>query len=85
MFVEGTQGHGLDLVSLNIQRGRDHGLPSYVEYRATCGLGKATCFDDLKKDISKEVIIYLIINKKNNFNSSKSICNQTTGETYPLQ
>jgi len=46
----------LDLVSLNIQRGRDHGIATYNDMREICGLGRAYTFDDLKDDIPRRVL-----------------------------
>ncbi|MEL7472321.1 MAG: peroxidase family protein [Planctomycetota bacterium] len=43
-------GFGLDLLSLNLQRGRDHGLPDYNAMRAALGLGAATDFSDITSD-----------------------------------
>ena len=43
-----------DLVALNLQRGRDHGLPSYNTFRKARGRNKAVRFSDFSDEIPKE-------------------------------
>lgn len=47
---------GIDLVALNVQRARDHGIPSYNNYRTLCNLKRATSWEDLSREIPPEVI-----------------------------
>ncbi|KAG0722502.1 Peroxidasin [Chionoecetes opilio] len=50
-LFRGKEATGLDLVSINIQRGRDHGVPAYTRARMACGLPSVKNFTDLAKDM----------------------------------
>ncbi len=50
-FLFGPPGAGgFDLVSLNIQRGRDHGLPSYNQIREAFAMPPRSAFDEISTD-----------------------------------
>lgn len=39
----------MDLAAINIQRGRDHGLPAYTQWREPCGLTPINNWEDLER------------------------------------
>ncbi|KAG4073064.1 hypothetical protein HA402_009483 [Bradysia odoriphaga] len=48
------QGYGLDIISWDVQRGRDHGIPSFVQIRRACKLTpEINSFDDFNKMFNK--------------------------------
>ncbi|KAK6024206.1 heme peroxidase [Ostertagia ostertagi] len=49
--IRGQPGSGVDLVAVNIMRGRDVGLFPYNDYRSLAGLRRASTFDDLKAEM----------------------------------
>ena len=48
-----ANGFGQDLAARNIQRGRDHGLPGYVEYREHCNLAKPSSWENKPAEITQ--------------------------------
>lgn len=49
-FLFGTNTMGLDLASIGIQRGRDHGLPDYNTVREGIGLSRRKSFAEITPD-----------------------------------
>ena len=96
LFENQNHDCGLDLLALNTQRGRDHGLPSYNKWRqfvkTQCGrtTGRVQTFDDLKDDIPTDALdklksIYKHVDDIDLFPgamSEKLFRNAATGPTF---
>ncbi len=52
----------VDLGAIDVQRGRDHGIPSFAQLREALGLSVPTSFDQLTGDTSEELTPGLTIN-----------------------
>ena len=60
---------GLDLAALDIQRGRDHGLPDYNALRAFYGLPRVTSFDEVSSDPQVRAKLAAVYNTVDNVDS----------------
>ncbi|XP_044529535.1 lactoperoxidase [Gracilinanus agilis] len=47
LFQPNHKIHGFDLASINMQRGRDHGMPGYNSWRDFCGLSQPKTVEEL--------------------------------------
>lgn len=54
MFRAGNP-YGVDIASINIQRGRDHGLRSYNDYRALVGQPRITSFEEFGPEVQQYI------------------------------
>jgi hypothetical protein len=69
-FLFGPPGAGgLDLASLNIQRGRDHGLADYNTMRAAYGLPKVTSFEQITSDVALQSKLRSLYGNVNNIDA----------------
>lgn len=57
LFTGIPQENGFDLVALNIQRGRDHALPTYNEIRKLCHMRPAYYFSDITRNRNLQSVL----------------------------
>ena len=59
MFQPEKSSHGFDLFALNIQRGRDHGLAPYIQWREICNLPPVNDWLELEKEMRPSSFVVL--------------------------
>lgn len=69
-FLFGEPGSGgFDLASLNIQRGRDHGLADYNQIRDDMGLGPVTSFADITSNVELQAALESVYGSVDNIDA----------------
>lgn len=56
LFKKEGERFGMDLVSFNMQRGREFGVPGFMEFRKFCGLPVANSFEELYGQMPNETV-----------------------------
>ncbi|XP_037943386.1 chorion peroxidase-like [Teleopsis dalmanni] len=57
LFKKEGARFGMDLVSFNMQRGREFGLPGYMEFRKFCGLPTSNTWEEMFGSMPNETIV----------------------------
>lgn len=57
LFKKSGARFGLDLVAFNMQRGREFGIPGYMEFRKFCGLLTSTTWDEMFGSMPNDTIV----------------------------
>lgn len=77
-LFRGEEKFGIDLVAINLQRGRDHGVGGYQRARMYCGLPPHTNFTELALDMDAGALasiqqVYRLVEKYQSFAMDRSV------------